>query len=85
MELSPGRRIAYRAKGAGWIATYIAERRSAEKHLLGGKGNQHTVPIKNMAHRRPGGEDLNPGQGPIKRHRRFSSGALAGAAAKAAP
>eukprot|EP00959_Pyramimonas_sp_CCMP1952_P418893 8775063-Pyramimonas_sp.AAC.1 len=39
--LSPSRRIAYRAEGASWIATYGAERRSADKPLLGGRGNQH--------------------------------------------
>eukprot|EP00959_Pyramimonas_sp_CCMP1952_P084281 1762806-Pyramimonas_sp.AAC.1 len=38
-----------------------------------------------MALRRPGGEDLNPGQGPIKRCRRCAPGTMAGATAKAAP
>eukprot|EP00959_Pyramimonas_sp_CCMP1952_P289691 6058698-Pyramimonas_sp.AAC.1 len=69
MELSPGRRIAYRAEGVGWIATFIAERRSAYMYLLGGRGNQRTVPIKTLALRRPGGEELNLGRGPIKRYR----------------
>eukprot|EP00959_Pyramimonas_sp_CCMP1952_P120449 2518685-Pyramimonas_sp.AAC.1 len=63
MDLSPGRRVAYRVKGVGWATTHVAERRSADKHLFGGKRDQRKVPIKNMALRRPGGEDLNPGRG----------------------
>eukprot|EP00959_Pyramimonas_sp_CCMP1952_P365915 7663688-Pyramimonas_sp.AAC.1 len=37
MEFSPGRRIAYRAPGVGWIIAYIAERRDADKYALAGK------------------------------------------------
>eukprot|EP00959_Pyramimonas_sp_CCMP1952_P129508 2708213-Pyramimonas_sp.AAC.1 len=69
MDLSPDRRVVYRAEGVGWVTTCNAERRSADKYLLGGKGNQCKVPIQNMALRRPGGEDLNPGRGPMKRCR----------------
>eukprot|EP00959_Pyramimonas_sp_CCMP1952_P114099 2385873-Pyramimonas_sp.AAC.1 len=38
-----------------------------------------------MALRRPGGEDLNPGRGPIELCRRHAPGTLAGATAKGAP
>eukprot|EP00959_Pyramimonas_sp_CCMP1952_P382006 8004942-Pyramimonas_sp.AAC.1 len=38
-----------------------------------------------MALRRPGGDDLNPDRGPMKRYRRCAPGAPAGSTAKAAP
>eukprot|EP00959_Pyramimonas_sp_CCMP1952_P442730 9268453-Pyramimonas_sp.AAC.1 len=38
-----------------------------------------------MALRGPGGDDLNPDRGPIKRYRRYSPGTPAGSTAKAAP
>eukprot|EP00959_Pyramimonas_sp_CCMP1952_P437037 9150671-Pyramimonas_sp.AAC.1 len=78
MDLSPERRIAYRAEGVGWIETSIVERRSATTYLLAGK---HKTTIKNMAPRAPDGCDLNPGRGPM----RCGPGAPAGATAKPAP
>eukprot|EP00959_Pyramimonas_sp_CCMP1952_P287855 6019778-Pyramimonas_sp.AAC.1 len=38
-----------------------------------------------MALRRPGGDDLNPDRGPMRRYRRRAPGAPAGSTAKAAP
>eukprot|EP00959_Pyramimonas_sp_CCMP1952_P347774 7284870-Pyramimonas_sp.AAC.1 len=78
LDLSPGRRIVYRAETIGWIKTSIVERRSAETSMVSGK---HKIPIKNVALRKPDGVDLNPDRGPIS----SAQGAPAGATAKATP
>eukprot|EP00959_Pyramimonas_sp_CCMP1952_P136117 2847899-Pyramimonas_sp.AAC.1 len=61
MDLSPKRRVAYRAGSAGWVKTMVDQRLSATKSNLSIRGK---ATIRNMVFRKPDGVDLNPGRGP---------------------
>eukprot|EP00959_Pyramimonas_sp_CCMP1952_P224420 4692552-Pyramimonas_sp.AAC.1 len=82
MGLSLGRRIAYRAEGAGWIKTSIEQTLSSTRYLLAGE--QKTT-IENLAFRTPGGGNLNLDWGPVRRGPWAPAGATAKAALKPKP
>eukprot|EP00959_Pyramimonas_sp_CCMP1952_P265023 5541600-Pyramimonas_sp.AAC.1 len=63
LDLSPERRIPYRAEGVGSVKTSMAKILSAAEYLLA--GNQNTN-IKNLALRTQSGINLSPDQGPMR-------------------